>query len=397
MNILKNFLISILILILPLTAFSQNVKSSFGKGIGFTPADSSFSVKFSTRFQTLYLGVQNLDNDTYNDALLVRRARLKFEGFVYNPKVTYKIELGQSNRDTGGGNKAQFNNTSNMILDAVVKYRFSKGWTVWFGQTKLPGNRERVISSQKLQMVDRSLVNARYNLDRDIGIQFHHKGKIGNGVLKEAFAISMGEGRGIITQNIGGYSYTARIEYLPMGEFTNKGDYFGSDLEREPSGKLSIGATYDYNDGAGRSRGQLGDFMIDENGVQYTNDLQAILIDIMYKNNGFSLMSEYATKSAKDQIIVTTSDGSLRYSTGAGFMAMAGYLFRNNLELSGRFTNIESDDLVYSGVTNENEYTLGLSKYIVDHALKIQTDLSYSERELRSDRLIFRFQVEVSL
>ena len=63
--------------------------------------------------------------------------------------------------------------------------------------------------------------------------KLYQKGNIGNIVLKEAFAISLGNGRNvIIDDDENGYQYTARIEFLPMGEFTGKMDYYGADLTR---------------------------------------------------------------------------------------------------------------------------------------------------------------------
>jgi hypothetical protein len=215
--------------------------------------------------------------------------------------------------------------------------------------------------------------------------------------MKQAFAVTTGEGRDVITTNIGGYSYTARFEYLPLGDFTNKGDYFGSDLEREPTGKLSIGATYNFNDGAGRQRGQLGSFMLDSTDVVATNDLSVLFVDLYYKNKGFSFLTEYANKTAADKKVASTSEGDLKYGTGMGFMAMAGYLFPSNFEISGRFTKIESDDDVYSSVTTADDYVIGFSKYIVRHALKVQTDLGYRDRKSKNDFLTFRFQVEMAL
>ena len=92
-----------------------------------------------------------------------------------SPKFSYKVELALSNCDIRGGGNPEFGNTANIILDAVLIYYINENWSLWFGQTKLPGNRERVYSSQKLQFVDRSLVNARFNLDRDVGVQIYHK------------------------------------------------------------------------------------------------------------------------------------------------------------------------------------------------------------------------------
>lgn len=372
--------------------------NKFGKGIKIVGADSSFSMKFSTRFQTLYQGEYNLDSDDWNDRVLVRRARLKFDGFVYNPSITYKIELGLSNRDHGGGDIDETGNTARIILDAVVKWQATKHWSIWFGQTKLPGNRERVISSQKLQFVDRSLLNSRLNIDRDIGIQVRHDNEIGSkGVLKKMFSISMGEGRDIIAANTGGYDFTYRLEYLPFGKFTSKGDYFGSDLKREDTPKLAFGVSYDINKGAARQRGQLGDFVQDSNGNQFSTDLSTIFADAMFKYKGFSFMTEYANKTASDNVFATLSDGStIKYVTGDAINLQAGYLFKNNSELALRFTSLSPDDVVFSGLREEKQYTLGFSKYIVGHSLKIQSDFSYLDRTGTSNRLLYRFQVEVA-
>jgi len=377
---------------------SQSVSGKLGKGLTITTADSTFSLNFSTRFQTLYLGVYNPDLKSYGDILFVRRARLKFSGFVYNPRLRYKLELGQSQRDVGGGNIAQFNNTARLILDAVLKYKFGRDWDLWFGQTKLPGNRERVVSSRDLGFVDRSLANARFNIDRDLGVQLHHENMVGKGVLREAFALSMGEGRNIVVPNIGnGYSYAFRLEYLPFGKFTDKGDYFYADLMREKEPKLSIGLTLDQNDNAARERGQTGDFMVDEAGNVFPTDLSAVFADLIYKHNGWTISSEYHKKWASSNVMVQTSDETLKFFTGYGLTVHAGYLFLNNFELAGRYTVVTPDDKVYSGVIDEKEYMLGLSKYIYGHAVKVQTDIAYRVRESRTDFIQYRFQVEISL
>lgn len=384
-------------LILFLTIFGLQITNAqditnniFGKGILVYAKDSSFYMKISTRFQTLYDGSLNLDTEDWSDQLLIRRARLKFEGFAYSPKLKYKIELGLSNRDTRSGQIPQSGNTANIILDAVLKWNFAQNWELWFGQTKLPGNRERVISSQKLQFVDRSLVNSRFNIDRDLGLQLHHKDKIGNMIIRETVAISMGEGRDIIVDNRGGYDYTARIELFPFGEFQGKGAYFGSDLEREETPKLAVGSTFDFNDGARRQRGQLGSFITDLQGNEFINDLRTIFVDAMFKYQGLSLMAEYANKSAANEIPGTG------WGTGEGFVIQSGYLFPNNFEVAARFTTIEPDDLVFSTINEETEYTLGLSRYIVGHNLKVQSDISLVDRELSDNDLRFRFQVELS-
>ena len=67
----------------------------------------------------------------------------------------------------------------------------------------------------------------------------------------------------------------------------------------------------------------------------------------------------------------------------------SGYVFKNNWEVAGRFTTIMPDN-TYSSNETENQYTLGVSKYIVGHKLKIQTDLSYSTLGSESNFLEYR-------
>ena len=71
-----------------------------------------------------------------------------------------------------------------------------------------------------------------------------------------------------------------------------------------------------------------------------------------------------------------------------------GYLLAKDYELSARFTMIRKED-AYSGLSDINEYTVGFSKYIVGHNLKVQTDVGYAHDPvtLLGD-FRFRFQVE---
>ena len=48
----------------------------------------------------------------------------------------------------------------------------------------------------------------------------------------------------------------------------------------------------------------------------------------------------------------------------------AGYLLKNDWEVSGRYTNIELDKSI-TGKNPEAQYTFGVSKYIVGHKLKV--------------------------
>ena len=370
----------------------------FGKGLfNLIGKDSSFSMNVSARMQMLGTSNWDVNNGLSNPTsnLLVRRARLKFSGFAYSPKLKYKLELGLSNRDIGKASSFT-NEAPKYILDAVVKWNFSGNFVLWFGQTKLPGNRERVISSGDLQQVDRSLLNSRFNIDRDMGFQLrHHFNLTDTFIVKEMFAVSQGEGRNITTGNLGGHQYTSRVELLPFGKFASKGDYRGSDLKFEPTPKLALGFTYDFNNDAVKNRSNQGSYMTNDTGF-YSTNISTVFVDAMYKHKGFSLMAEYAYRDAEDAF-AKNSDGTLtgdEVQVGNALNLQTGYLLSKTLEISGRYTNIDWDSDI-TGKGAENQYTLGLSKYIVGHKLKVQTDVSYLDLATKTNQFMYRLQVDI--
>ena len=362
--------------------------------LNFTAKDSSFSVKFAPRMQSRFESKWNYDGQIYDSKelnFLVRRARLKFDGFAFTKNLKYKLELGLSNRDISGA--SDFNrNTPRYILDAVVMWNFYKGFELWAGQTKLPGNIERVISSGNLQLIDRSLLNSKFNIDRDMGIQLRHKSRWGKTfVSREKFAISQGEGRNITEGNEGGLQYTSRLELLPFGEFKSKGDYSQSDLSREESLKVMLSVTYDYNQSAVKTRSNMGSYMFRADGSLFQTDISTWFVDAMIKYNGFALMGEYAKRSA-DELFALQTDGQTRtgdvVNVGSALNLQSSYLFQKNVELTLRYTTLNFSS--ETKISDLSQLTFGLSKYVVGHKLKIQSDLSFSQKNENQDFVQFR-------
>ncbi|WP_422090022.1 porin [Tenacibaculum ovolyticum] len=387
----------------------QTDAPKFGKGLfNLIGKDSTWSMKIGARMQFLTIAQWDSNADGLSNpssSFLVRRARLKFNGFAFSPKLKYKMELGLTNRDIGGASEFT-NNAPRYILDAVLKWNFYENFELWMGQTKLPGNRERVISSANLQMVDRSLLNKRFNIDRDMGIQLRHHFNISDKfIVREALSIAQGEGRNVTTGNLGGHQYTAHLEFLPFGNFKSKGDYKGSDLKRETSPKLAIATSYDFNNNAVKNRSNQGNYMRNNNGSDfYKTNISTFFIDAMFKYKGFSFMGEYAYRDAKDPIaknedgtLATDENGDLTnqvVQVGSGLNLQTGYLFSKNWELSGRYTNINLDEII-TGKGVEDQYTLGISKYIAGHKLKVQTDVSYLDLADKKNQLMCRLQVDI--
>ena len=393
---MKQLILSFLFIPLGLLLQAQEISDTkFGNGmINFIAKDSSFSVKFAPRVQSRYQSEWSYDGEDYDPADInfsVRRARLKFGGFAFSPKLKYKIELGLSNRDISGANIYN-RNTPRYILDAVVMWNFHEKFELWAGQTKLPGNIERVVSSANLQLIDRSLLNSKFNIDRDIGIQLRHKLRLGgNWIIKEKFSISQGEGRNITEGNIGGLQYTSRLELLPFGEFSSKGDYSQGDLKREKSIKAMFGFTYDINENAVKSRSNMGSYLIQSSGGLFETDITTIFLDGVIKYNGFALTGEYANRDA-DQIEALEEDGRTKTGAvvGAGSASniQGSYLFKNNFEITARYTNINFKKI--TRLSDLNQITFGVSKYVVGHSLKIQADISLLNASGIKDNVLFR-------
>lgn len=372
---------------------------SFGKGLlNYVAADSSFSVKFAPRFQVRYYGTSDFSDDglaPVDHDFLVRRSRFKFDGWVVHPSIGYKMEFGLSNNDMSGAN-AFTKNSPRYILDAVIKWKFAPGFELWAGQTKLPGNVERVISSANLQLVDRSLLNSKFNIDRDLGIQLRHTTKLGGQFIsKEKFAISQGEGRNIATGNEGGLQYTGRVELFPLGGFTKKGEYMGSSTVREEKLKIMAAYTYDFNADASKTRSNMGDYMFLMDGSLHQTNITTQFIDLVMKYEGFSLMAEYADRSATNPIAVEldgTETGDI-VTVGSAFNMAVGYFISEKIEVAGRYTTLNYADV--TGTSPATMYTLGLNKFVVGHKLKVQGDISYSTKNGESDAIIFRTGFEL--
>jgi len=402
---LPGLIASTICLLCSIQGTAQLARYTYGEGLELRSRDSSFHIEITGRIQTLFNSETELsDPRQVTEKLNIRRARLKSDGYLFTPRLAYKLEFGLSNRD-----RQVFRDTlntakmPNFILDAVLKFKLHKNLEIWAGQTKLPSNRERVVSSQNLQFVDRSRVNSIFNLDREFGFQFRGKIRSNDLVLRPIFSLSVGEVRSSFLNSLGGLHYSGRLEILPFGEFTNKGDYFESDLERESTPKIMIGLTYSYNDNAVRQSATR-DYLVDEHGHYLKNDLVTFIADLVYKYKGMSFTAEFADKMVSNMPVVdgefVTRDNLLdangrSYHTGMGLNLQVAYLFNTNTEIATRWTRVTPDSKASFKATTE--YTLGVSQYFKGHLLKIQSDISYTMPDGASDNILrYRLQAEIA-
>ncbi|WP_177734970.1 porin [Flavobacterium inviolabile] len=367
---------------------------SYGKGLGITSADSLFQLNIRFRMQNRIGYIQNEGEDAAYDGQ-IRRLRLRFDGYVGNPHFLYVLQLSFAPGDVGEIHEGE---NINIIRDAAVIYRPNRNWSFTFGQTKIPGNRQRVNSSGALQLTDRSINNAKFNIDRDFGIQAYFLNE-----KKDAFsyniktAVTTGEGRNWTKSPDNGVALTGKIELFPLGSFTKDGSNFEGDLAREKTPKLLLSGAFHQNNHARRTQGQLGDDLYQQ------KTMKSFFADAMLKYNGWAAMATYMSRTANNPIAIDPLDPTLSnyVYTGKGMDYQLSYTFPTNYEIIGRFSTQTANKDIKALTPDTNEYTIGVTKYLWEHAFKLQTELTYDQLDFANgttkNNWYVRFQIEIGI
>lgn len=341
----------------------------FDEGLGFFAPDTSLGVNIRFRMQNLVmLTSESHDNISIStiDAR-VRRLRLRFDGFLGKSKrLTYYLQLAFSREDQDWDNT----HIPNIVRDAMLYYNFSRNFYIGLGQSKLPGNRQRIISSGQQQFLDRSIVNSIFNIDRDFGLFAYYSFGIRQMPVNLKTAISTGEGRGTLRTDKG-LAYTARIELLPLGRFNRGGDFSEGDLCREASPKLSVAAAYSFNNKALKSQGQRG------TELATGQNLQSLFADMIFKYKGWAIESEYAGRTSEYLWATTTEGDSIALWTGRGLNTQISHYFAIGYEINARASFAMPDKESESLHPQQEIWTLGFVKYLKDHKVKLMGNINY--------------------
>ena len=368
---------------------------STGKGIGITSPDSLYQLNLRFRMQNRVTYIENDGENGGYDAQ-IRRLRLRFDGYVGNPKFLYAIQLSFAPGDVG---EIKDGENINIIRDAVFMYRPNNHWNISFGQTKLPGNRQRVNSSGGLQLTDRSINNARFTIDRDFGIQLHNMNE-----FKDKFsynfkgAVSTGEGRNSTEKPGDGIAVTGKIELLPLGAFTKDGTYFEGDIMREKKPKLMFSGAFQQNNHARRTQGQLGNDLFEK------RTMKSVLLDAMFKYNGFAAMSSFMSRTTTKNAVTFDPDDITKSNyafVGNGFDYQLSYNTKSNYEFITRYSIQKVGNDIREFAPNSKQVSLGLTRYIWQHTFKLQSEITFDTLDYidgtTKNNWYLRFQVEIGI
>ncbi len=354
------------------TEVDERAMISFRKGLGFNAPDSTFGVNLRLRMQNRVAMNFKEDLSLEDIEARVSRLRLRFDGYILGPKLTYYLQLSFSRGDQDWDNT----HVPNVVRDAMVYYHFNPKFYLGFGQGKLPGNRQRIISSGQQQFFDRSNVNAQFTLDRDFGLFAYYSDRLAGLDYNLKGAISSGDGRNQLKTDRG-LMYTARLEVLPLGRFKKDGDFSEGDLEFESKPKVSLAAGYSYDENALRTRGTIGTVLYE------ARDFSSFFADAVVKYNGWALYSEYISRASQQPAFTYTSDSSLKSFavTGYGVNTQLSYTFRNYWEIAARYSVVNPDKEIRTEAMRDSYYLLGVNKYVRKHLTKFQGFVGYRAQE----------------
>jgi len=338
------------------------------KGFVFTTSDKNYELQIAGRLQFRFSSPFDQDPVTFDDfaeekstTFKINRARLKIGGHAYRPWLTYyfEYELSQSN-----------------LLDFKVMIEKYTWLSFKAGQWKTDYNRERVISSGEQEMVERSLINRPFTLDRQQGVAVYgHLKSTGAADFNYWVSVLTGTGRGSRANDDDKLMYVARLQWNPLGRSV---DMSGSDLIRTPKPALLIAVAGVTNTSSYTRFSQSGGSSLEDfdSGLPGQYRINQCLVETAYKHNGFSWQQEAHWKNIDDRINQTQS-------TMVGSYWQAGYFFNEwlsffpkELELAGRFAIYRPDIDIPDNT--QREYSLAANWFFkAGHKNKLTAEYSF--------------------
>ena len=374
--------LSLLLFFVVVSAFSQSsedttfVKVRYGhKGFEFNTSDNKFLLQIQGRLQLRLSTPGDQDPVTYDDyltenktAFKINRARLKIGGHAYEPwlKYYFEYELSQSN-----------------LLDFRIMLEKWEFLSFKAGQWKVEFTRERFISSGEQQMVDRSLINREFTLDRQQGLEVygHLKGK---GILDFNYwaATLTGTGRGSTTNDDNNIMYFGRAQWNFLGREVG---FEGSDLEfhEKPAAYVAFAAATNqspYTRFSQAGGGSLAGFEDGEPG-QYRVNQNNLESAFLYK--GFSAQTEWHHKEIIDKLNGNATT-QLR-----GYYVQGGYFFHylfdwfpKKMEIAARYAEFKPNTDLPENL--QTETSIACNWFFHRHKCKLTGEGSYFSYQDRS-------------
>jgi len=330
--------------------------------LGLKSSDGKYSLNVGGRMQFRYTFEDNDEDFNRSDKqdLTLRRARVYMGGNIYSKEFHYYVEADCDSFTFG-------------MRDFYVYWTPIHELNAKLGYFKVPFNRQRVASSAKLLLQDRSIASEEFDQDRDYGFDIY--GKPFEGYMEYHAAVFQGAGEKSIKGNTDNeLMYVLNARYNPFGKY----DYYDeTDVKYSDKLKATVGASVVFN--AKDSDVKLAN----------TNTIAGV-VDLGVKYKGLSWNNEYfvRTEDPEDAGSSIDSDG---FYTQAGF-----FVLPQKLELAARYSMLDPDNDVSDDI--QKEYTMGVNYYFKAHRSKIQTDIGHyvtetTTHDKQEERIRLQYQI----
>lgn len=364
-----------------------------GKGLEFKSKDGRFSLAMSLRFGFLYSMKRDGDPAAVQHNFEIRRFRTVFSGNLFGAKNKYFLQLALAPREMDVRDGVVHGSP---VYDAYMQFEQLRDLTLRVGQYRVMYTRERNIADVNPLLIDRSLTNAEFNLDRDIGLDIRSEDLGGIKKLRYYAGVYLGEGRDYNKFGDSGFLYVGRVDVLPLGLFD---DYEASDVWRLKKLRLSFGGAYAFHDRARKDRGVLGTAPLDGGTTNYHNTTT----DLMLKYAGWSLEGAYMWRhgqrtpgAALDEMGAPIAVAAAR--NGHGWLVQTAMLIpRTRLEPAFRYSGARG--LGVTSMPDRDELGGGLNYYFYGHNLKLQADYfhSFDPSQASPPGDLLRLQIQAAL
>jgi len=344
------------------------------KGFFIETADGLWRTELQFRMQFRLSSPYDSDPTSFDDyvgdprtSLEINRARLKVGGHGYAPWLRYyfEYELASSN-----------------LLNFEVKIERSTQASVRVGQWKAQYSRERAISSGRQQLVDRSLINRYFTLDRQQGVSLYGRVAEGStGDLAYWLSAFTGMGRGGRVNDDDHLMYMGRVQWNPLGRDV---PFVGSELTREAPATLSVAlagvtnrssCTRFSQDGCG----SLDRFAGTEPGRYRVH--QSVL-ETAFLWHGFSWAQELHWKQVQDSQTSAVTDLAGNYVQLGYFPNVTWTSLPEPLEIAARWAVYRPD--VDAPQNRHDEFSVAANWFLHGHDNKLSAEVSWLVLDLQA-------------
>jgi len=406
---MKNSIITLTLIVLSFSAFSQEQKNKanydFGNGINFSFNEGKyqFNIYGFIKPSYIYSDEKSLnDNGQFSEVFRQfnsKNSNLFFSGRALDEKLSFKIQMDYSSTDP--------------LVEAYIGYHFNEKINLYFGQMRVNHNNlEMGHSDDKLRFTERGMISQLFSKSGEEFGLFLETSFGDTFAVKPQFSVTSGDGKNSFGDDSrdsdkGGIKLGSRINFYPFGDFSRGNKQTTVDLEREEKLKAQIGFAFSKNFGASNSVGEgHGDFTLYDNlGDENYPDYSQLFLDLNVKYQGFSLVLEYADAHASglNNIYIDPNGLTLLRPTEiSNFLVLGdsqglqfGYLSKNGYSLDFMFEQINPEFDLNTGsiLRDSSNLGIGISKYLAGNSLKIQASAfktNYKNRiiGLKDDELI---------